>query len=156
VRLTIVAVGRLPARTPEAVLVSDYLARANAAGRGLALGPFELVEVEGRKPGKTAEAEAILGVLDPSTYLIACDEHGAAWTSRELAQRIARWRDAGVRRLAVVLGGADGLDAALLARAPERLAFGLQTWPHALARVMVAEQLYRTATILAGSPYHRD
>ena len=155
-RLTIVAVGRLPARTPESLLVSDYLARATAAGRGLALGPVELLEVEGRKPGKAAEAEALLGGLDPSAHLIACDEHGAAWTSRELAQRIGRWRDDGVRRLAVLLGGADGLDAALLARASEQLAFGPQTWPHALARVMLAEQLYRATTILAGSPYHRD
>ena len=150
------AVGRLPARTPEAEIVADYLARAAAAGRALGLGPVTLVEVEGRKPGKAAEAEAILGVLDPAARLVACDERGSAWSSRELARRIGRWRDDGVRGMAMLLGGADGLDTGLLARAQDRLAFGPQAWPHVLARVMLAEQLYRATTILAGSPYHRD
>ena len=155
-RIVLVAVGRLGARAPEAQLVADYLARAGAAGRALGLGPVELVEVEGRKPGKAAEAEAISAALDPAARLVACDEHGEAWTSRDLAGRIAAWRDDGVRRLGFVLGGADGLDPALLARASSRLAFGPQTWPHALARAMLAEQVYRATTILAGSPYHRD
>ena len=61
-----------------------------------------------------------------------------------------------MRRLGFLIGGADGLDPALLATAQSRLAFGLQTWPHALARVMLAEQVYRAVTLLAGSPYHRD
>jgi 23S rRNA (pseudouridine1915-N3)-methyltransferase len=155
-RLAIVAVGRLPARSPEAELVSDYIARATAAGRALGLGPAELIEVESRKPGKAAEAEAISAALGEGARLVACDEHGQTWTSRALAERIGRWRDDGVRRTAFVIGGADGLNPALLARADHRLAFGPQTWPHALARVMLAEQIYRGVTILAGSPYHRD
>ncbi len=88
--------------------------------------------------------------------MTACDEHGQALGSRVFADRIARLRDQGVRRLVYLIGGADGLDAALLARADDRLAFGPQTWPHALARTMLAEQVYRAATILAGGPYHRD
>ena len=155
-RITLVAVGRLGSRTAEAQLVADYLARATATGRALGLGPVELVEVEGRKPGKAAEAEAITSALDPAGRLVACDEHGEAWTSRGLAERLGAWRDDGERRLAFMLGGADGLEAALLSRAAVRLAFGPQTWPHALARVMLAEQVYRATTILAGSPYHRD
>jgi 23S rRNA (pseudouridine1915-N3)-methyltransferase len=121
----------------------------------LGLGPVEIVEVEARKPGKAAEAEALAPHLAGS-HVIACDEHGAALTSRAFAARIAGLRDQGVRRLSLVIGGADGLDPALLAGAQERLAFGPQTWPHALARVMLAEQVYRAVTILAGSPYHRD
>jgi 23S rRNA (pseudouridine1915-N3)-methyltransferase len=156
VRLTLLAVGRLPARSPEAQLVADYLARAAAAGRSLGLQPVELQEVEGRRPGKAAEAEALAAALEPGTRVVACDEHGEAWTSRALAERVGRWRDDGVRRLAFVIGGADGLDAAVLARADHRLAFGALTWPHALARVMLAEQVYRAASLLAGSPYHRD
>ena len=155
-RIAIVAVGRLAARTPQALIAADYLARATAAGRALGLGPVDLFEVEGRKPGKAAEADAILAALEPGARLVACDEHGEAWTSRALAERVGRWRDDGVRRLAFLLGGADGLDAGLLARADHRLAFGPQTWPHALARAMLAEQVYRAATLLAGSPYHRD
>ena len=155
-RIVLVAVGRLGARAHEALLVADYLARAGATGRALGLGPVELVEVEGRKSSKAAEAEAISAALDPTTRLVACDEHGEAWTSRGLAQRLGMWRDDGARRVAFVLGGAGGLDATLLTRAADRLAFGVQTWPHALARVMLAEQVYRATTILAGSPYHRD
>ena len=155
-RIAIVAVGRLGTRTGEAQLAADYLARATTVGRTLGLGPAELVEVEPRKPGKTAEADAICAALEPGARLVACDEHGEAWTSRGLAERIGRWRDGGVRRLVLLIGGADGLDAALLARADHRLAFGALTWPHALARVMLAEQVYRATTLLAGSPYHRD
>ena len=66
-----------------------------------------------------------------------------------------QWHE-GERRLAFAVGGADGLDQKILAAAKERIAFGPQTWPHALARAMLAEQIYRAATILAGSPYHRD
>jgi 23S rRNA (pseudouridine1915-N3)-methyltransferase len=76
--------------------------------------------------------------------------------SRAFAEEIARLRDDGVRKLALVIGGAAGLDPALLSEARAKLAFGPQTWPHALARVMLAEQVYRAVTILAGSPYHRD
>ena len=154
-RIAILAVGRL-GQAPEAVLAKTYAERASAAGRALGLGPVEVLEVEARKPGKAAEAEALSAALAPGDRVTACDEHGQALGSRVFADRIARLRDQGVRRLVYLIGGADGLDAALLARADDRLAFGPQTWPHALARTMLAEQVYRAATILAGGPYHRD
>jgi 23S rRNA (pseudouridine1915-N3)-methyltransferase len=135
--------------------VRDYAERATASGRALGLGPVEVMELESRKPGKTAEAALLLEQLQ-DCHVIACDEHGKAWTSRAFASRVARLRDDGVRRLVVVIGGADGHAPELLERADETLAFGPQTWPHALARVMLAEQVYRAVTILAGSPYHRD
>lgn len=132
-----------------------YADRATAAGRALGLGPLEVVEVESRKPGKAAEAEALRPHLE-GAHLICCDEHGAARPSRAFATEIAKLRDDGVRKLAFVIGGADGLDPALLSEARGKLAFGPQTWPHALARAMLAEQVYRAVTILAGAPYHRD
>lgn len=132
-----------------------YAERATAAGRALGLGPVELVEVDAKKPGKAAEAEALKPHLAAS-HVIACDEHGRAIASRAFADQIAGLRDQGVRRLAFVIGGADGLDPSLLESAAGKLAFGPQTWPHALARVMLAEQVYRAVSILAGSPYHRD
>ena len=153
-KIAIIAIGRL-ARGPEAELVKTYVTRATAAGRTLGLGPVEIVEVESRKAGKAAEAEALKAHLT-DTHVIACDEHGTARPSRAFSDEIALLRDRGVRRLGFLIGGADGLDPALLATAQSRLAFGLQTWPHALARVMLAEQVYRAVTILAGSPYHRD
>jgi 23S rRNA (pseudouridine1915-N3)-methyltransferase len=153
-RIAIVAVGRL-GRAPEAELVKSYAERATAVGRALGLGPVEVVEVEARKPGKAAEAEALRPHL-ADAHVVACDEHGTARPSRAFAEEIGRLRDDGVRRLVFVIGGADGLDPTLLAAANGKLAFGPQTWPHALARAMLAEQVYRTVSILAGSPYHRD
>ncbi len=154
-RVLIVAVGKL-GRAPEAVLALDYAARAAASGRALGLGPVEVVEVEARKPGKPSEAHAIRAALGDGALVVACDERGRAWPSRAFADKVAAWRDAGERRLAFVIGGADGLDPAFVSEARETLAFGPQTWPHALARAMLAEQVYRAVTILAGSPYHRD
>ncbi len=138
------------------MLAKDYAERASAAGRALGLGPVDILEVEAKKPGKESEADAILAALPEGAYLIACDEHGAAHPSRAFADRIAKLRDGGERRLTIVIGGADGLAPRLLDLARERLAFGVQTWPHALVRTMLAEQVYRAVTILGGSPYHRD
>ena len=153
-KVSLLVVHRL-GRSAEADLANDYVRRATAAGRSLGLGPVEIVEVEARKPGKAAEAEVIAPHLE-GAHVIACDEHGRTFTSRAFAERVGRLRDDGARRLVLLVGGADGLDPSLLARADETLAFGPQTWPHALARVMLAEQVYRAVTILAGSPYHRD
>jgi len=153
-RIVIVAVGRL-ARSPETDLVKLYVDRATNAGRPLGLGPVEVVEVEAKKPGKSAEAAVLRPHLD-GCHAIVCDEHGTARPSRAFAAEIGTLRDRGVRKLAFVIGGADGLDPSLIAAAQGKLAFGPQTWPHALARAMLAEQVYRAVSILAGSPYHRD
>jgi 23S rRNA (pseudouridine1915-N3)-methyltransferase len=153
-KITLLAVGRL-GRSVEAELARDYAARATAAGRSLGLGPVDILEVEAKKPGKAAEAEVLRAAIGDA-YLICCDEHGEALPSRAFASRIGKLRDDGVRRLVLVIGGADGIDPELLREARSTLAFGVQTWPHALARVMLAEQTYRAASILAGSPYHRD
>ncbi|HEY1751459.1 MAG TPA: 23S rRNA (pseudouridine(1915)-N(3))-methyltransferase RlmH [Caulobacteraceae bacterium] len=153
-RISLICVGRL-GRAPEASLALDYAARAGAGGRALGLAPVDVVEVEARKPGKAAEAEAILARA-ADARLVACDERGPARASRDFAAHLAALRDDGVRHLAFVIGGADGLDPALLKAAAETLSFGPQTWPHALARVMLAEQVYRAVSILAGAPYHRD
>jgi len=154
-RVSIAAVGRL-SRSPETDLVADYLRRADASGRALALTPVDLIEVESRKPGKPAEAEALTAAIGDGAWVIACDERGKPLKSRQLAQKIADLRDRGERRLVFVIGGAEGLDPAFVAQAQDTLAFGPQTWPHALVRAMLAEQIYRAVTILAGSPYHRD
>jgi len=153
-KITLLAVGRL-GRSAEAGLAGDYAERATASGRSLGLGPVEIVEVESRKPGKAAEAEILRARLD-GAYLIACDEHGDSLSSRDFAGLVGRLRDSGESRLVLVIGGVDGLDPDFLNAARRRIAFGAQTWPHALARVMLAEQVYRAVTILAGSPYHRD
>ncbi len=153
-KVSILAVDKL-ARSPETELVGLYVKRATAAGRALGLGPVELIEVEARKPGKAAEAQALASHFSDS-HVIACDERGKARSSRAFAEEITILRDRGVRRLVLAIGGTDGLDPALVSRAQGTLAFGPQTWPHALARVMLTEQIYRSFSILAGLPYHRE
>lgn len=153
-RLTIAAIGKAR-RGPEAELADDYARRATLAGRPLGLGPLELIDLEPKKPGKGPEAELILQAAE-GAHLIACDERGRTYASRDFAAHLAALRDQGERRLVFAIGGADGLDPAVRDAARSTLAFGPQTWPHALARAMLAEQLYRAVTILAGSPYHRD
>jgi len=102
------------------------------------------------------EAELILAAVPPGGRLVALDERGAACSSRDLAQRLAIWRDGGLGALAFAIGGAEGLGEAVIARADEVLSLGAMTWPHFLARCMLLEQLYRAQQILAGHPYHRD
>ena len=161
-KLTLCAVGKLGA-TPENTMVRDYIARASQTGRSLGVGPAELVEVEAKKGKsltspqlKAAEAEAIRAALTDGGVLITCDERGELLSSRDIAARLERFKDRGERRVTFVIGGADGLDPDLRKMAAFSLAFGPQTWPHALVRVMLAEQMYRAVTILAGLPYHRD
>jgi len=154
VRLAVVAIGKA-GRGPEATLAADYAERATLSGRALGLGPLDLIDLEPRKPGKAPEAELILKAAE-GAHLIACDERGKTFSSRAFAEHLAALRDRGERRVVFAIGGADGLDESVRAGAASTLAFGPQTWPHALARAMLAEQIYRAVTILAGSPYHRD
>lgn len=153
-KLAIAAIGK-PGRGPEAALADDYARRATLSGRPLGLGPLELIDLEPKKSGKAPEAELLLAAAE-GAHLIACDERGRTYSSRAFADHVAALRDQGERRLIFVIGGADGLDESVRRAARSTLAFGPQTWPHALARAMLAEQLYRAVTILAGSPYHRD
>lgn len=154
-RLHVCAVGRL--RTgPERTLFDDYAARFDRAGRPLGLGPLTEHEVEDRKGGGMAtEAERLARAIPAGSVLVALDERGQMLTSPDVARHLARWRDAGRQDAAFVIGGADGLAPALRDRADLALSFGPMVWPHLLVRVMLAEQLYRAATILSGSPYHR-
>ncbi len=154
-RVHIAAVGRLR-KGPERVLVDDYLTRFDRTGRALGIGPARELEVEDRKRGGMAAEAALLGKAIPKGALICVlDERGKAMSSPDLARQLARWRDAGRQDLAFAIGGADGLDAAFRDSAGFALSFGAMVWPHMLVRVMLAEQLYRAASILAGTPYHR-
>jgi 23S rRNA (pseudouridine1915-N3)-methyltransferase len=155
-RLHLAAVGRIRADAPERALIDDYVLRFDRTARPLGLGPLHEHQVEPRRgTGPAPEAEALVRALPDGAALVALDERGRMLTSPDLAARLAARRDSGTQDLAFLIGGADGLDPALRDRADLVLSFGPMVWPHMLARVMLAEQLYRAATILAGSPYHR-
>lgn len=155
-RIHICAVGRLRAG-PEKDLIDDYLTRFDRTGRALGLGPAKVVEVEDKRGGGMA-AEAVLleRALPLGALVCVLDERGRVETSPDFAARLGGWRDQGRGDVAFVIGGADGLDKTLRARADHALSFGKMVWPHMLVRVMLAEQLYRAASILAGAPYHRS
>ena len=158
-RLALIAVGRLKAGA-ERDLAARYLERALAAARAVGLAGIDMRELEdsrARRPEdrKAEEARAILAAVPPGARLLLLDERGKNLSSEEFARDIGNARDGGLPVLALAIGGPDGLDPALRARASLVLAFGAMTWPHQLARVMAAEQIYRAVTILAGHPYHR-
>jgi len=102
-----------------------------------------------------AEAELLRRAVPKGAVICCLDERGRVESSPAFSQRLAGWRDAGRSDLALIIGGADGIDQSLCAQADHLLSFGAMVWPHMLVRVMLAEQLYRAASILAGSPYHR-
>jgi 23S rRNA (pseudouridine1915-N3)-methyltransferase len=155
-KLTLCVVGRLRAG-PEKELIDDYLTRFDLTGRALGLGPVRVVEVEDRKGGGMAAEAALLRKAIPSgAAIIVLDERGKVMPSPKFAARLADFRDAGRSEVALVIGGADGIDPSLRTQADLALSFGAMVWPHMLVRVMLAEQLYRAVSILAGSPYHRE
>lgn len=154
-RISIVAVGRLRAG-PEKSLLDDYLTRFDRTGRALGLGPAKVIEVEDKKnAGMGAEAALLRKALPKGAVICTLDERGRVMSSPDFAQKLAGWRDGGRQDLALLIGGADGIDPALRAEADFSISFGSMVWPHMLVRVMLAEQIYRAATILSGGPYHR-
>ncbi len=155
-RLHVCAVGRIR-KGPERALIDDYLNRFDRIGRALSLGPCTEHEIDDRKARSLSDQAGLLeGALPSAAYVVALDERGETLGSRPFAQMLAARRDSGCSDLAFVIGGADGLDRTLRDQAHARLSLGPMVWPHMLARVMLSEQIYRAATILTGSPYHRD
>ena len=136
--LHIVARGKI-GRSPEAGLVERYLKRI--------AWPVKLTEL-----GDKAPMPAALG----GSVTVLLDEKGEALSSLELARTLEQWRDRGIREARFVVGGADGHSATERAGADLLLSFGPATWPHLLARAMLAEQLFRATSILANHPYHRE
>ncbi|NVK45822.1 MAG: 23S rRNA (pseudouridine(1915)-N(3))-methyltransferase RlmH [Rhodobacteraceae bacterium] len=154
-RVHICAVGRLRAG-PEAALIDDYTTRFDRTGRALGLGPLTISEVEDKKGGgMKAEADLLQRALPKGAVIVTMDERGKIVSSPEFSNKLAEWRDAGRSDVAFVIGGADGIDPSLRAQANFSISLGKMVWPHMLARAMLTEQLYRAASILAGSPYHR-
>ena len=157
-RMTIAAVGRMKSG-PERDLVARYLERATSGGKPLALTGFDVIELTESRAGsamsrKADEAKGLRAAL-PEGIVVALDERGKGIGSEAFATQIGRWRDDGRPAASFVIGGADGLDPEFVKSADLVLSFSPMVWPHQLVRIMLAEQLYRTTTILSGHPYHR-
>ena len=158
-RLAVVAIGRLK-QGPERELADRYRGRFDDIGRKLGfrgLDVHEIPESRARDAGRRIadEAAAILPLVPEASVLVALDEKGKNIDSAAFAGHLGRWRDESVGSTVFVIGGADGLSPELRRKAQLSVAFGAATWPHQIVRVMLLEQIYRAATILAGHPYHR-
>ncbi|HLB97346.1 MAG TPA: 23S rRNA (pseudouridine(1915)-N(3))-methyltransferase RlmH [Acetobacteraceae bacterium] len=147
--LRVIAIGRLK-DGPEAALFTRYADRMRPK---LAL--TELPEARGAPTEiKRRESAALLAALPSAAFGVILDQSGDAPDSARLAVLLERWLALG-RPVCFLIGGAEGLDASVLARADATLSLGALTWPHFLARAMLAEQLYRARATAAGHPYHR-
>lgn len=144
-RIEIIAAARLK-KGAFADLRDEYLKRMSW--------PVTITEIEGR--GAEEEQVKLVEKIRPGAILIALDEKGKVFTSREFASKLSALSTQGQTDVQFLIGGADGLNDEIRKRARFLLAFGPQTWPHMMVRVMLLEQLYRTQQIIAGHPYHRD
>jgi len=158
-KVMLAAIGRLK-ESGERDLVERYKGRFDAAGRAVSLGPLTVVDfAESRAADvaarKAEEAQRLVKAAAAAQLMIALDESGTLDTSAEFARRLQRLRDTGTQGIAFVIGGPDGLCTSLKTEAQLTLSLGRMTLPHGLARVVLAEQLYRAVTILSGHPYHR-
>jgi 23S rRNA (pseudouridine1915-N3)-methyltransferase len=158
-RLSLLAVGRLKSG-PERELVERYRQRIEGIGRSLGISGLDMVELPESRARRDDDrrAEEAAAVLDRAgaSALIVFDERGKSPSSEVFAERLRIWRDEGRPAVSCVIGGPDGLDPRVRQRADLVVSFGGLTMPHQIVRVLVAEQLYRALTILAGHPYHRS
>lgn len=150
-KLTIAAIGK-SGRGPERSLYDHYAGRIRW--------PLVLREVEEKRKLPPAElvrreGELLLEAVPPKSVLVALDRRGKTLDSQAFARRLEHWRDDSTADVAFLIGGADGHGEPLLAGALLVMSFGAMTWPHLLARAMLAEQIYRAQQLLAGHPYHR-
>jgi len=158
-RLVVIAVGRMK-KGPERELAERYRERFDDLGRKLGFRGLEIHEIpesRARDPATrmAEEAAAISAAIPAKSVLVVLDERGKNVDSSTFAGHLGRWRDESVANTIFVIGGADGLSPDLQRKANLSIAFGAATWPHQMVRVMLLEQVYRAATILAGHPYHR-
>jgi len=158
-RIVVAAVGKLK-RGAESDLSERYCERAAKSGRGIGLRSLEVVEIAESRARDAQrrmleESIALANVIPKGAASVLLDPRGDTVDSHSFAKRLRAWNDAG-RDAAFVIGGPDGLSPTLSDAADLHLAFGTQTWPHQLVRIMLLEQIYRATTILTGHPYHRD
>src|ERR1700712_3687234 len=158
-RLLVISIGRLK-QGPERELAQRYRVRFDDLGRKLGFRGLEIHEIPESRARDAAsriteEATAISALIPEKSVLVALDERGSNIESAAFARHLGKWRDESIANTIFMIGGADGLSPDLRRKAKLSMAFGSATWPHQMVRVMLLEQIYRAATILAGHPYHR-
>lgn len=161
-RLVILASGQIKG-SPEAALFDTYETWIKRRGRPIGITQLDHIELKGKKSGGRAadERDEIAHAMnritdeDPQTFFVLLDERGETLSSVQFSDHMRKWCDADLKTLCFVLGAADGFDDALRSRAHFLLSLGRMSWPHLLARALLAEQIWRAISILTNHPYHR-
>jgi 23S rRNA (pseudouridine1915-N3)-methyltransferase len=159
-KLTILCVGRLK-DDAEAAIVARYIERVSQIGAQFGLGPATVIDLPESRARtaperKMAEAAALRKRIPAGAQIFALDERGRTFSSADFSAKLREARDFGLKNLCFIIGGPDGLDPDFVREADLAISFGRMTLPHGLVRAVLAEQLYRAATIIAGHPYHRE
>ena len=154
-KINIYVIGRIKA-CPEAVLINDYIGRFNRIGRNIGLGPIKVIEKEAKKSGILSEGKVLINSIPDNSIICILDEMGVDLASFAFAKKIEFWRDNQNLDLSLIIGGSGGLSKEIKSKADNSISLGKMVWPHRLVRVMITEQLYRAASIISGSPYHKD
>ncbi|MBO7244839.1 MAG: 23S rRNA (pseudouridine(1915)-N(3))-methyltransferase RlmH [Alphaproteobacteria bacterium] len=152
-QIIISAIGKLKKNTPEDELIQDYLKKTKWS---VSIKEFEEKRALPVDQLKEAESNLLLSSVPAGGKIIALDEKGKTPSSREFALLLGKWIDEGTQSISFLIGGANGHADILKEKADYKLSFGRMTLPHMLARVVLAEQIYRAKTILDGHPYHKD
>ena len=142
---------------PERLLIDDYIKRANSTSRSVGFLNVHEEQINLRAVKTITEKTKILLRFNSlNEKLIILDERGIQPTSKQISKQFSKWRDNNIKKLILVIGGADGFDQTNVPNEIIRWAFGRQTWPHKMVRAMAAEQIYRAISILSSTPYHRE
>ena len=154
-RINICAIGHIK-NSPEEELIKDYINRFDRIGNIIGVGPIKVIEKEDKKnKGVLAEGQLLMDSIPTGSIICALDENGLELDSYGFAKKISFWRDHGNQAVTLIIGGASGLSKGVKEKADLSISLGKMVWPHRLVRVMLAEQLYRAASIISRSPYHK-
>ena len=155
-KISIIAVGRI-SNSFEAELVSRYINRFNKLNKLIGLSPLQMIEIDDKKYRSTKQqAKKILEIIKEETNIVIFDQKGKSVSSENFTKYLINQRDSGVKKLVFIIGGAFGLCRSLYKESNEIFSLGKMIWPHFLVRVMVTEQIYRSASIILGNPYHKN
>ena len=154
-KISIIAVGRI-SNSFEAELVNRYINRFNKLNKLIGLSLMQIIEVDDKKyKTKKQQAKKILEIIKAETNIVIFDQKGKSISSENFTKYLTNQRDSGVKKLVFIIGGAFGLCRSLYKESNEIFSLGKMVWPHFLARVLVLEQVYRAASLMTGSPYHK-
>ena len=155
-KISIIAVGRM-SNSFEAELVNRYIYRFNKLNKLIGLSLMQIIEVDDKKyKTKKQQAKKILEMIKAETNIVIFDQIGKSISSENFTKYLTNQRDSGVKKLVFIIGGAFGLCKSLYKESNEIFSLGKMIWPHFLVRVMVTEQIYRSASIIVGNPYHKN